>query len=108
MGEVLLEKRIGLGSGEDWASDPIRLAKDALVELDCVGSTRFYALLVTNDYYDTALRGLGGSFPFAFGDDRSAHLEKFRAEKTDYYRVVLRVGVWSSPGVVTVRLVSES
>jgi hypothetical protein len=103
-GTVLLNETVTLNPGQDHASRPILIRAGSKVLLNCVGTTRFYSTLVASDFFDTALRGPGGAFPFPFGRDRSTRLQAFDITRTRYYRVVVRISAFNRNGTIQVEL----
>jgi hypothetical protein len=101
---TLLKEEFALKPNAEWASNPIKLTAGWQVELDAIGSTRFYVALVTADFYDTHDHAPGGPFPFPFQSDRSTFLKTYTIENTAYYRVVVRNSMFNEPGSIVVRL----
>lgn len=103
---VVTDEVIELRSGQEWRSKGLRFEADTTVLVRAEGTGRFYAGFFSREVYFRKRRD-PDPFPFTFGTDRSQYTTKVTIEQTDYYYVVLRVGVFSDKSTIHLEITVE-
>lgn len=105
---TLFDSPIPLESGSEWHSDPIPLTAGAIVKVHAESNVRFYAGFYPQQDYEAHRRRSPNVFPFKFGSDQILFDQAYTIRFAGDYRIVLRVGGWTSAGTIqlTVRMFS--
>ena len=72
--------------------------------VSALGSVKFYCAVVGEGFYQKMARQRPGLFPFSPGTDRASYQSIFEAPARGPYRVVLRLGMFSPAGKITLRV----
>jgi hypothetical protein len=101
---ILHDEPVTLQSDSEWYSAPIDLKPGEDLSVTCRSDRRFYAGIFDIDTFKR-LRAGGGPFPFKFGSDQVAFDFTRRATVSASFVVVLRVGVYTKPAMISLRVV---
>ncbi len=94
MPESILDESFELRPGQEWHSSGMRLEEGQQVIVRAKGSGRFYTGFFSREAYFRK-RDAPNPFPFTFGTDRSQYTTKVSIGETDYYYIVVRVGIFA-------------
>jgi hypothetical protein len=105
-GPIVLQTNVPLArAGQEWYSPPFLFKAGQVVRVTAAGTTRFYLDLFDTVFVNAqAQRTPRQPFPFKFGMDRPNFDAVATIPVATTYQVVMRLGVFSRPGVVHVEV----
>lgn len=102
--EIVIDGPLQLKAGQEWYSKPFDAKVDSIVRIKYNGNQRFYVGVFAEQYFKEKHAQSPDSFPFDFGSDRTKSEEVYIVRIEGLHRVVVRLGVFNSPGNIELQV----